>query len=232
MKIGRNDPCTCGSGKKYKHCCLSGKILPAHTFPQRAMKDYGLPALSGDFFQNNPIREISAARLVYSKILNPGIDRLASEFTKQFIKRADEETRRIMEETNPENLIEIMAQDPDPLNHKILRERILQYSHFTLPKIFERVGYNRNDAFAELAVQVIYESRVNCGVQLLDILDSIEDPYTSSLVCLLLGLIGPRDGVQRIWNYYHFFKDHYAHETYDQGPLLALYEMKERFSLE
>jgi hypothetical protein len=23
MKIGRNDPCSCGSGKKYKHCCLS-----------------------------------------------------------------------------------------------------------------------------------------------------------------------------------------------------------------
>lgn len=21
-KVGRNDPCTCGSGKKYKHCCL------------------------------------------------------------------------------------------------------------------------------------------------------------------------------------------------------------------
>jgi len=25
-KIGRNDPCTCGSGKKYKKCC--GKNLP------------------------------------------------------------------------------------------------------------------------------------------------------------------------------------------------------------
>jgi len=24
MKIGRNDPCPCGSGKKYKHCCLNG----------------------------------------------------------------------------------------------------------------------------------------------------------------------------------------------------------------
>jgi hypothetical protein len=21
-KLGRNDPCHCGSGKKYKHCCL------------------------------------------------------------------------------------------------------------------------------------------------------------------------------------------------------------------
>ncbi|MBE0511389.1 MAG: SEC-C domain-containing protein, partial [Gammaproteobacteria bacterium] len=22
MKTGRNDPCPCGSGKKYKQCCL------------------------------------------------------------------------------------------------------------------------------------------------------------------------------------------------------------------
>ena len=27
MKIGRNDLCPCGSGKKYKHCCW-GKPLP------------------------------------------------------------------------------------------------------------------------------------------------------------------------------------------------------------
>jgi uncharacterized protein YjeT (DUF2065 family) len=25
MKIGRNDPCPCGSGKKYKHCCLAAE---------------------------------------------------------------------------------------------------------------------------------------------------------------------------------------------------------------
>lgn len=23
MKVGRNDPCPCGSGKKYKQCCLT-----------------------------------------------------------------------------------------------------------------------------------------------------------------------------------------------------------------
>lgn len=28
MSTGRNDPCLCGSGKKYKHCCL-GKGDPA-----------------------------------------------------------------------------------------------------------------------------------------------------------------------------------------------------------
>jgi Predicted metal-binding protein related to the C-terminal domain of SecA len=27
MKLGRNDPCSCGSGKKYKHCCLGNESV-------------------------------------------------------------------------------------------------------------------------------------------------------------------------------------------------------------
>lgn len=27
MKIGRNDPCPCGSGKKYKNCCLRKETM-------------------------------------------------------------------------------------------------------------------------------------------------------------------------------------------------------------
>lgn len=27
-KIGRNDPCPCGSGKKYKQCCLKKPVEP------------------------------------------------------------------------------------------------------------------------------------------------------------------------------------------------------------
>ena len=31
IKVGRNDPCPCGSGKKYKKCCLRGKkVVPFH----------------------------------------------------------------------------------------------------------------------------------------------------------------------------------------------------------
>ena len=29
MKLGRNDPCPCGSGKKYKHCCLNAGTAQA-----------------------------------------------------------------------------------------------------------------------------------------------------------------------------------------------------------
>lgn len=30
-RIGRNDPCPCGSGKKYKRCCLESRAPHFHT---------------------------------------------------------------------------------------------------------------------------------------------------------------------------------------------------------
>ena len=33
MKTGPNDPCPCGSGKKYKHCCLSQASIANDEFP-------------------------------------------------------------------------------------------------------------------------------------------------------------------------------------------------------
>ena len=33
QKIGRNDPCPCGSGKKYKKCCLGGQPTSGEDSP-------------------------------------------------------------------------------------------------------------------------------------------------------------------------------------------------------
>jgi hypothetical protein len=35
-KVGRNDPCPCGSAKKFKKCCLGADVSPAVTAPQSA----------------------------------------------------------------------------------------------------------------------------------------------------------------------------------------------------
>lgn len=54
-KIGRNDPCPCGSGRKYKKCCLSdGGGLQAYTAEERAsalmkMADFVVDGGWGDF---------------------------------------------------------------------------------------------------------------------------------------------------------------------------------------
>ncbi|MCK4613773.1 MAG: hypothetical protein KAU14_03135 [Thermoplasmata archaeon] len=196
---------------------------------RRIIRDYGSPKLSKDFFDKNPFKEFSAARMLYSLLSYPGMDRLASEAARRFITRGKEEAKRISKERNPENLIKIMEQKPDPLNHPLLKKKILGFREIAVPRVIEKLRDNQDDTFAELAIQIIYESKIDCSSQLLGILDSIKDPYTLSLVCLLLGLIGPKEAIQPVWNYYHYLKEEYFQKNYEQGPLLALYEFKERF---
>ena len=41
MKIGRNDPCPCGSGKKYKNCCLRKETMSIPDCIKEAVKENG-----------------------------------------------------------------------------------------------------------------------------------------------------------------------------------------------
>ena len=43
-KIGRNDPCPCGSGKKYKNCCLGKPVEPLDTIESQQSRDRVLAA--------------------------------------------------------------------------------------------------------------------------------------------------------------------------------------------
>ena len=43
-KVGRNDPCPCGSGRKFKHCC-EGKMERAEPPPQASPRAPPSPAL-------------------------------------------------------------------------------------------------------------------------------------------------------------------------------------------
>lgn len=49
MKIGRNEPCPCGSGMKYKKCCLLKEVVvrtPEHKTPTVKSTLAALAALS------------------------------------------------------------------------------------------------------------------------------------------------------------------------------------------
>ena len=47
-KIGRNDPCACGSGKKYKKCCMAGDEAARPC--RSAGRGAGAPAVPGQLF--------------------------------------------------------------------------------------------------------------------------------------------------------------------------------------
>ena len=82
-EVGRNDPCPCGSGKKYKKCCLNKQTI----LNSPSIKDYGMAHLSDTFFEANPFEEISAARITYSCILNSGIEQTAARKAMSSVPR-------------------------------------------------------------------------------------------------------------------------------------------------
>ena len=45
--LGRNDPCHCGSGKKYKQCCLAKDEEKARAERAKAAAEAPLPAAEG-----------------------------------------------------------------------------------------------------------------------------------------------------------------------------------------
>jgi tetratricopeptide (TPR) repeat protein len=57
-KTGRNEPCPCGSGKKYKHCCLPKDEAAVHTQLTRAAE-----AAAADAAATNRRQEALLARL-------------------------------------------------------------------------------------------------------------------------------------------------------------------------
>lgn len=60
-KVGRNQPCPCGSGNKYKHCCLSTDRASAAAASRRSRQDHPPDALPGHnlFFGEDDLDELS-----------------------------------------------------------------------------------------------------------------------------------------------------------------------------
>ncbi|MFN0064722.1 MAG: SEC-C metal-binding domain-containing protein [Chlamydiales bacterium] len=45
-KVNRNDPCPCGSGKKYKQCCLNKEREPVKTYTPSGKRKFKAKVLS------------------------------------------------------------------------------------------------------------------------------------------------------------------------------------------
>lgn len=54
-KIGRNEKCPCGSGKKYKKCCMGKNLNQSEVYEKNKLMEY----LKNDYLINGPIKQIS-----------------------------------------------------------------------------------------------------------------------------------------------------------------------------
>jgi len=242
--IGRNDPCPCGSGKKYKKCCMLAhevgfdrqldvpiKVKQDDDFiPIETVVDYGEPLLDEAFFAKNDLHEISAPRLVYSCLLRPEIEGIANIAARKFISRGKEELKCIKTAKDTETLIGIMRNDPDPLNHKPLIDRLVEEKAQAVLMILQELMEPQNDSFIELAARMLLLSKIDCSKEIIDIIKSGNNrkAYAISILCVLLSFYDNEYSEKLLWDYYHYMKFKYPSDTYSDGPLLGLIEMRER----
>jgi len=92
-KVGRNDPCPCGSGKKYKHCCLNkpvGTIKPSSA----------IGTLDEVLHPKPRVSKLAIMRILQDGINNPKLDeKLRGGLRKNwtFGKLKEMETSEIVE---------------------------------------------------------------------------------------------------------------------------------------
>lgn len=242
--IGRNDPCPCGSGKKYKKCCMllyDVGIGRQFAVPKRAKRnddfipfdavvDYGQPLLDEAFFAENDVHEISAPRLMYSYLLHPEIEGIANKVARQMVSRGKKELKHIKTAEDTETLIGIMKNNPDPLNHKPLIDRLVKEKAQSVPMILQELKEPQNDSFVELSVRILLMSKTDCSEKIIDIIKSGNNrkAYAISILSVLLGFYDNEYSEKLLWDYYHYMKFKYPNDTYSDGPLLGLIEMRER----
>ena len=83
-KIGRNAPCPCGSGKKYKKCCLGKKVFsdsPVPTPSAKAVKPKSGKGARSWHWSTDEIRMFDTAEII-SKLRGFGVDFKEAQFIK------------------------------------------------------------------------------------------------------------------------------------------------------
>ncbi len=181
------------------------------------------------FFKENQIKDYTAQQLVFAQIDSPELPEMADKLVRNFTNRAELERQEIVEEENPEKIIKYLRGKGDILNYRLLHEKILEKEDLYIPIIMNMIKTTGNDVFIENVVKLLAKSKNNYSKELLEMFSSIKYPYTLSLICVLLGFIGDEDVIPLMYDKYIEFKEYYPAENYNQGPLLALYELAFRY---
>lgn len=167
MRVGRNDPCPCGSGKKYKKCCLD-KDIPATTIPKEVMEHFqnmprepfekggfltGRPFI-GTVFQGNRMRAVGST--VYKRPLDETFHlfllRTLSEWlTKDWFEKEKEKGK-------PHPIVQWYLETDDSIKDDSMREKVSEKVSST-----EQTGNIRS----LLALAYDFYSLKHCGAKVL-----------------------------------------------------------------
>ena len=188
--------------------------------------------LNQKYFKNHPLKEFSTARFEYSLYTMDGIEKLVNNALKDKLKPDSEDFKdaaAIDAAAKPEELLKYMRKGISGFNRQKLREKILEYEVEMKPLIQRRAITNLQDIYIENTLYFFLHCKENCCDWIIQQYDHMRSEYLKSMLCLVLGFRGDVSIIPFLMKEVERFERYYPNKDYEQGPLLALYELKERF---
>lgn len=267
-KTGRNDPCPCGSGKKYKKCCMkkdeekskeekkfcietydreseesyvSGGIEDLYNAmfagseyeaPEFSLKpldveeipDYGTPELDEDLFEPLRTKWNTGIREFYSDATR-GIDYLERRDDYVIIKGSlDEEFTEKFGDCNDLNgFFSYIDDNCEKISESLMIRMSMKYGCSAGPYLLERMNGSYDSEIMVCYADMIHFSPCDFREGILELINKpVREPFTLSILSLMLFRYNNPDDYQVLWNCYNLFKEHYPDTLLFEGPLIAI----------
>ena len=214
-----------------KNIDFSKKYFPKHQkngdyIDTSLVTDRGGPILDEDFFKNNRLRELSNQRLLYSILMRPDTELLASKNPGNDADKRETEADLIRKTDDLERLIGILEGNPHPLNHASLIDKIAGRREEAIWLLLDKFRDPSSDTIVELGARVVHRTGINCAGSLIDLIkNGPGNAYWNSMLCVLLGFMEHEHAEQVLWDQFFILNEQFPGETYCDGPLLGLHTL-------
>jgi len=189
--------------------------------------------LPKNFFKKNPLNPTSAYNIALY-ILDPDfeedmfnrlLDKEDETGDSSSLDQIDKEEEEIRALSDAEDVVKRMRQSIAMLNRSILADKALSMWEETMPLILRRFRTSSQTEFIETAFHIFAEADDSVIEPLKELYPDIRDPYARSMACMVFGMHDCEEMIPMLLREYERFREDYPDEEYEQGPLLALYQL-------
>jgi len=195
--------------------------------------------INKNYLNQHPIDEYSAANIEYTMNKYPDLFKAVDDVLPEFRKRTEkfgiknqidvEKIKIIEQEEDTERLLRMFRQAIPPDAKKKIIAKLLEREDEVLPEIQRIILKAFNDNTIENTTRYMIRCKTNCSDWILRNYKDIREPYARSMLCLVLGFRGDDSCIPFLMEQVELFEKQFPQKSFNQGPLLALYELRERF---
>ena len=140
-----------------------------------------------------------------------------------------EQMARVEQEEDTGKLLRMLRQTQPPVVRKAVREKLLKREMEVLPEIQRMILKAFNDNTIENCVRFMTKCGTDCTEWIMRHYDDVREPYARSMLCLVLGFRASTDVIPFLVQQVDAFERQFPDKSFEQGPLMALYEIRARF---